>query len=153
MFKFAQFWFYALQMRRSYYAAEKAKDEESTFQFLRKVRQAGRAALQIQSPFIHERWRVAMKKNLVSLHGLYQRGVIARIPEEDLETVVYTIKVLNDWAEMNIQPNASQIAALLNVFDIKKRHLNLFIPRSLLRGYLVGKSLRNRRFLNINLSA
>lgn len=52
MLSFVRFIWYAMQMRRSYYAAEKAEDEENTFQFLRKARRSGRAALQIQSPLI-----------------------------------------------------------------------------------------------------
>lgn len=124
MFRFVRFLVYAMRMRRSYYAATRAKDEESTFQFLRKARQFGLAALQIQSPFIPQQVRAAMKKNLVAVHGLYQRGLIARMPEEDLELVVFIFKLLKSWSDMNIIPNARQVESAIQIFETAKFHLN-----------------------------
>lgn len=128
MFKFVQFWFYALQMRRSYYAAERAKnlyDQERAFKFLRKARRAGCAALQIRSPIVHKRWRAALKKNLVAVHVLYQQElIIQQIPEEDFELIVSAMQVLSGWAEMKIQPNVNQIAAMVDVFEVAKSSLN-----------------------------
>lgn len=119
-----RFIFYAVQMRRSYYTAERAKDKESVFQFLRKARQAGRTALQIQSPLISQQVRSVVKKNLVAIHGLYQRGVIARIPEEDLELVSYALKTMKAWVAMGIASNVSQVATMVRPFEIAKKYLD-----------------------------
>lgn len=155
MLSFVRFIWYAMQMRRSYYAAEKAEDEENTFQFLRKARRSGRAALQIQSPLISQKIRAAMTKGLVAIHGLYQRGVIARIPEEDLELVASALKVLNGWAVMEIQPNISQITAVISVFEDAKSSVkdvdfnkiydgkNAFAPiRNIMQSFFAGEATR-----------
>lgn len=125
MFKFVQFWFYALQMRHSYKIAERAENEERTFQFLRKARQVGCAALQIRSPIIHERWRAAMKKNLVAVHSLYLRGLIARIPEGDLELVASVMRHMRTWADMGVMPNAHQAYTLIREFKTAKNCLRM----------------------------
>lgn len=157
MFKFARFWFYALQMRRSYYAAERAEDDERVFQFLRKARQAGRTALQIQSPFISQKIRAAMTRSLVAVHGLYQRGLIARIPEEDLELVVSAMTHMKVLADMGIPPNVNQVVSAINTFEIAKSRLDLdakvssiiygseYVPaplRNIMQPFLAGEATR-----------
>lgn len=127
MLKILQFGFYVIRMFRQYEAAERAKksgNDERAFQLLREAREAGCAALDIKSVFISSRFRTVVKKNLATVHGLYQHEVIVRMPEADLELVVSAMKHMKRWADMNIASNISQTEAVIRMFEIAKSRLD-----------------------------
>lgn len=124
MFETVKFGFHSAKMLSIFKAAAKAKEAGNNQQallLLRKAMDAGQAALSIQSPKISEQQRSAVANGISSGQKLYQRELIAQMPEDDRELLM---SVLKSWADMGIVTiGAHPIDQMIGMFEIAKSRL------------------------------
>src|SRR3989338_4001323 len=125
MFETLKFNFYADRMLGLFKkAAAKVKNEgnnEQALLFLRKAQEAGHAAMIIQSPKISKQRRAAVADAISVGRDLYQRVLIAQMPEEDRALLM---SVLQSWADLGVVPiGAHPIDQRVGMFEIARDRL------------------------------
>ena len=124
MFKTLRFVFHSTHMVSILKAALRLKkkgDNQQALVFLRKALEAGHSALNIQSPKISEQERSHVASGFSSIQKLYQKELIAQMPEDDRNLFMSFLK---SWKDMGIATiNAHLIDQMIDMFDTAKSRL------------------------------
>lgn len=125
MFEITKFNSYGNRMFGLAEAAMEAKTKgngKKALELLREVLKVGHSALSIQSSKISERKRLIVAKLIMGTQKVYQRELIAQMPEEDRGLL---LSVLKSWTDISVVTiGTPPIEQMIGMFEIAKNRLD-----------------------------